>query len=140
MEEKKTVLVCVTPQESSKLLVHAGKILAEKNSAELEVISVLPLEAGKTKTNPRIIEEIYRFAKDASGEMAIYFSDEPVLTIAAHIGRTKPVLLVTGFPGEDSNGFVSTIRLLIPELPISMVDGDKVYNILPFESSQPVHN
>lgn len=140
MENRKTVLVCVTPQESSKALVEAGKILAEKNSAKLEVISVLPIESAEEKSDPKIIEEIYHFAKDANGEMALYFSDEPIFTIAAHIGKIKPVLLVTGFPGENSNGFVSAIRMLIPELPISMVDGDKVYNMLPFESNQTVYN
>ncbi len=136
MDEKKIVLVCVTPQESSKRLVSAGKILAEKNSAELEVISVLPLKINDPKADVKIVEEIHHFAKDVNGKMALYFSDDPTLTVAAHIGKTKPFLLVTGFPGEDSNGFVSTIRLLIPDLPISMVDGEKVYNILPFEMGQ----
>ncbi len=138
MDKKSIVLVCVTPQESSKNIVRAGKLLAEKNSAKLEIISVLPLGFNDKKPDTKIIEEIYDFAKEENGEMALYFSDEPVFTIAAHIGKIKPVLLVTGFPGEDSNGLVSTIRLLIPELPISMVDGDKVYNMLPFESNQPV--
>ncbi|MGN0468634.1 MAG: hypothetical protein ACI4GY_07930 [Acutalibacteraceae bacterium] len=138
MDSKKTVLVCVTPQESSKSLVAAGKAIAEKNSATLEVISVLPMELNEEKNSLKIIEGIHHFAKDAGGEMALYFSDEPVLTVAAHIAKTKPMLLVAGFPGENSNDFVSTIHLLVPELPISMVDGKKVYNILPFESSQPV--
>ena len=136
MDKKPIVLVCVTPQESSKNIVRAGKLLAEKNSAKLEIISVLPLAFNDKRSDPKIIEEIYNFAKEENGEMSLYFSDEPVFTIAAHIGKIKPVLLVTGFPGEDSNGLVSTIRLLIPELPISMVDGDKVYNMLPFESNQ----
>ncbi len=138
MNNRKTVLVCVTPQESSKLLVAAGKALAEKNSADLEVISVLPMEYNDERTDPQALERIYGFAKSVGGEMAVYFSDEPTLTVAAHIAKTKPELLVAGFPGEDSNGFVSMIHLLVPELPISMVDGSKVYNILPFEASQPV--
>lgn len=139
MDKKKTVLVCVTPQESSKLLVAAGKAIAEKNSATLQVVSVLPLSIDEeSNINPKVIEDIHHAAKNAGGEMALYFSDEPILTAAAHIGRVKPVIMVTGFPGEDSNAFVTEIHLLFPSLPISMVDGEKVYNILPFESSQPV--
>ncbi|MCM1365562.1 MAG: hypothetical protein NC122_04620 [Faecalibacterium sp.] len=140
MNNRKTVLVCVTPQESSKLLVAAGKVLAEKNAAQLEVISVLPMEFNEERTDPQILDRLYGYAKSEGGEMAVYFSDEPTYTIAAHIAKTKPELLVVGFPGEDSNGFVTMIHLLIPELPISMVDGDKVYNILPFEANQPVCN
>lgn len=134
MNGRKTVLVCVTPQESSKLLVAAGKALAEKHFASLEVISVLPIESDKTISNPKILETLHQCAKSAGGEMAVYFSDDPILTVAAHIGKTKPETLVTGFPGEDSNDFVYMIRLLFPELPISMVDADKVYNVLPFEA------
>lgn len=138
MNEKKTVLVCVTAQESSRFLVAAGKAIAEKNSAKLQIVSVLPLNINEENINTKAIESIYRFAKSAGGDIAVYFSDDPILTAAAHIGKVKPLLMVTGFPGEDSNAFVTNIHLLFPSLPISMVDGEKVYNILPFESSQPV--
>lgn len=137
MNDKNTVLVCITPQRSSKKLVEAGKILAEKNNASLEVISVLPISKTGRASEPEILERLFCFSKEAGGEMAVYFSDEPVLTVAAHIKKTKPVLLVAGFPGEDSNDFVSMIRLLIPDLPISMVgQDDKIYNMLPFETNQ----
>lgn len=139
MDGKNTVLVCVTPQETSKALVDAGRIIANENSADLEVVSVLPLE-GFDEKNSQMLDKLYQYAKGADGDMAVYFSDDPILTVAAHIAKTKPLLLVTGFPGEESNGFVSLIHLLLPELTISMVSSDKVYNILPFESSQPVCN
>lgn len=138
MNSEDTVLVCVTAQESSKALVTAGKALAERNSAQLEVISVLAVKTEEENDAIKKIEEIHHFAKDAGGKMALYFSDEPSVTVAAHIVKTKPKLLVVGFPGENSNDFVSTIHLLVPELPISMVDGKKIYNILPFESSKPL--
>ena len=56
------------------------------------------------------------------------------MTIAAHIGKTKPESIVVGFPGENSNDFISIIRMLFPLLPISMIDGEKIYNLLPFEA------
>lgn len=130
------VLVCVTPQESSKNLIEAGRLLAEKNDAELEVITVLPLNGEAQKDCPQMLDRLFQVVQDAKGEMAVYFSDDPDLTIAAHMAKTKPLLLVVGFPGENSNNFVSLIHLLVPETPISMVDGDKrIYNMLPFEEN-----
>lgn len=134
MNNEKTVLVCVTPQESSKILVDAGRGIADKNGSKLQVISVLPLNPNDSKKQIAVCENIYQFTTEANGEMAVYFSDEPILTIAAHITKEKPSDLVVGFPGEKSNGFISIIRSLFPTLPISMVDGKKIYNMLPQEA------
>lgn len=141
MKKEKTVLVCITPQESSKQLVKSGKALADKHGANLEVVSVLPLcrEDGQHKIDPETIEKLYQTAKSENGEMAIYFSDNPTLTIVAHIAKRKPLTLVAGFPGEKSNNFISTIHLLLPDIPISMVDTNGIiYNILPCEAMQNV--
>ena len=54
MKAQNTVLVCVTPQESSQTLVEAGRVLAEKNHAALEVISVLPISANFSKSQSRL--------------------------------------------------------------------------------------
>ena len=135
-QPQRTVLVCVTPQASSERLVTAGKALAEKAGCALNVVSVLPVEFGGDPKVPQALEQIYRFAKQAGGELAIYFNDDPALTVAAHAADCKPLMLVTGFPGEDSNRFVSMIRLLVPALPIGMVDPDgTVYHMLPMEPS-----
>jgi len=132
MKAQNIILVCVTPQESSEQLVEAGRILAEKNNAALEVISVLPISANFSKHEPQMLEKLFSFAKKAGGEMAVYFSDDPVLTVAAHMAKQHPTLIVTGFPGEDSNGFVSALHLLVPEVPVSMVSKDNmIYNMLP---------
>lgn len=139
MNEPNSVLVCVTPQESSKNLIEAGRVLAEKNGAELQVITVLPLD-GKTQQDfPKMLDSLFQTVLDSKGEMAVYFSDDPALTIAAHMAKTKPMVLVVGFPGEKSNKFVSLIHMLMPETPISMVDTDqRIYNMLPFEENQSV--
>ena len=137
MKKEKTVLVCITPQESSKQLVSAGKTLADKHDASLEVVSVLPLyeKERKHKIDPDTIEMLYQTARSKNGEMAVYFSDDPILTVSAHIAKRDPITLVVGFPGEKSNNFISTIHLLLPDIPISMVDtAGTIYNILPYEA------
>ncbi|MBQ8502830.1 MAG: hypothetical protein IJ491_00960 [Clostridia bacterium] len=139
MKNERTVLVCVTAQESSQTLVRAGKAIAERNKASLEVVSVLPVMNSDGRVNPQMIEKLYRTAQKEGGEMAFYFSDEPILTVSAHIAKRKPLTVVVGFPGEESNDFVFTLHLLLPEIPISMVGKDgTIYNMLPYEAVQSV--
>lgn len=137
MNRDRTVLVCVTAQQSSETLVKAGKLLADRWGANLEVVSVLPIGKSENPVNPEIIEKLYQSANSHGGEMAVYFSDDPTFTVCAHIAKRKPLTLVVGFPGAKSNNFISTIHLLLPEIPISMIDSDgTAYNILPCEASQ----
>ena len=139
MNNRRTVLVCVTAQQSSEALVKAGKVLSDKMGAELEVVSVLPLAKSENPVNPEILEMLYQTAQKEGGEMAVYFSDEPTITVCAHIAKRKPLTIVTGFPGANSNNFIATIHLLLPELPISMIDHDgTAYNILPCETNTAV--
>ena len=137
MKNERTVLVCVTAQSSSENLIRAGKAMAEKNSAKLEIVSVIPLTDEERKFDPKVIDNLHTSAKSNGGDMAVYFSDDPIMTVCAHIAKRKPLTLVVGFPGENSNNFVSLIHLILPDVPISMVDAKgTVYNILPSEAQQ----
>lgn len=140
MKKEKTVLVCITPQESSKTLVKTGKVLADKHGAKLEVVSVLPFQQnGQYKIESDIVEKLYQTAISENGEMAVYFSDDPILTVSAHIAKRKPLTIVVGFPGEKSNNFISMIHLFVPDVPVSMVGVDgTVYNILPCEEMKGI--
>ena len=134
MNSDRLVLVCVTAQKSSQSLVKAGKNIAEVSKAALEVVSVLPINNKDNKIDTDIIEKLYQLSKSYSGDMAVYFSDDPILTVTAHIAKRKPLTIVTGFPGENSNGFIDLIHSLFPEIPVSMVDSEgTVYNMLPQE-------
>ena len=135
MKNERTVLVCVTAQSSSENLIRAGKALAEKSSADLEIVSVIPLDDEERKFDPEALDRLHTCARAHGGDMAVYFSDDPIMTVCAHTAKRKPITLVTGFPGERSNNFISLIHLILPEVPISMVDTKgTVYNILPSEA------
>lgn len=137
MKQDRIVLVCITAQQSSENLVKAGKLLSDKFGADLEVVSVLPMGKGENPVYPEILEKLYQSAKNEGGDMAVYFSDDPIFTVCAHIAKRKPLTLVVGFPGAKSNNFISTIHLLLPDVPISMVAPDGTsYNILPYEKAQ----
>jgi len=139
MKNDRTVLVCVTVQSSSENLIRAGKVMAEKNSANLEIVSVIPIDDEERKFDPEALDRLYTCAKNHGGEMAVYFSDDPTMTVCAHVAKRKPITLVTGFPGQKSNNFISLIHLILPEVPISMVDPKgTVYNILPSEATTHV--
>lgn len=130
MNTDRTVLVCVTAQRSSENLVRTGKSIAEKSRAALEVVSVLPIADSENEIDCEALENVYRIAKKYGGETAVYFSDDPTLTVAAHIAKRKPLTIVVGFPGENSNNFVSAIHLMLPDIPVTMVDGEeKIYNM-----------
>lgn len=129
--EKRCVLVCVTAQQSSKALVRAGKKLAEKYETTLETVSVLPPNKEDERIDIDAINEIHDMTEECGGEMMIFFHDEPVYTLIAHIGKKKPLTVVTGYPGEMSNNFIDTLRLILPEQEIAMVNGEKIYTMLP---------
>ncbi len=137
MKNERTVLVCTTLQASSENLIRAGKAIAEKSHADLEVISVIPIDNDDRKFDPEALDRLYTWAKSYGGEISVYFSDDPTMTVCAHTAKHKPLTLVTGFPGEKSNNFISLIRLILPEVPISMVDAKgTVYNMLPDQASK----
>lgn len=136
MSSDRLVLVCVTPQQSSEILVKAGRSIAEESKSALEVVSVLPLEQQGREIDHNIIERLFQLSRNNGGDMAVYFSDDPILTVSAHIAKRKPLTIVAGFPGENSNDFINLIHALFPATPISMVDTQgMIYNIFPTESS-----
>ena len=138
MNSERLVLVCVTAQKSSKGLVKAGKTIAESSNAALEVVSVLPINNKDNKNDTDIKEKLHQLSKSYGGDMAVYFSDDPFLTVSAHIAKRKPLTIVTGYPGENSNDFINLIRAVFPDTPISMVGTDgTIYNMLPQE--KPAH-
>ena len=139
MKNERTVLVCVTVQSSSENLIRAGKAIAEKNSASLEIVTVIPIDSPERKFDPEKLDSLYTCAKSYGGEMAVYFSDDPIMTVCAHTAKREPITLVTGFPGEKSNNFISLIRLILPEVPISMVDAKgTIYNMLPDQATKHI--
>lgn len=137
MKNERSVLVCATLQTSSENLIRAGKAIADKSSAELEIVTVIPIDNEERKFDPEALDRLYTSAKKYGGEMAVYFSDDPIMTVCAHTARQNPITLVTGFPGERSNNFISLIRLILPDVPISMVDSKGlVYNMLPDQATK----
>lgn len=117
------VLVCVTDQLSCERLIRAGAKIAEKYGVTVKVLSILP-EGSVSETTASVLQNLYDTASSLGYEMTVYFNNDPALTAAVHASKTGAVHIVSGTPGADSNMFIETIKTLLPELPMSVIDAD----------------
>ena len=138
MKAKSCVLVCVTPQSECERLIKAGALIAKEKELPLEVLSVFHQKDG-FNPDPTVLEKLYRCAKEEKAQMSVYFNDSPALVTAVHAKKKGCVDIVVGFPKEQSNQFVPTLRAIVPDITISMVDVEdngKIYRMIP-KSEEP---
>jgi K+-sensing histidine kinase KdpD len=128
------VLVCVTDQLSSERLIRSGAAIAEKQGISLHVVCVLP-EGFVSESTAAILQNLYDTANSLGAEMTFYFNSDPALTVAVHAKKIGSVHIVSGTPGADSSFFIETVKTLLPQLPISIVDADSRMYTFPAASS-----
>jgi K+-sensing histidine kinase KdpD len=133
------VLVCVTDQPTSERLIRVGASIAQDNNIALNVVCVLP-KGFVSENTSAILQNLYDTANTLGAEMFFYFNSEPALTIAVHAKKKGTVHIVSGKPGANSNMFIETIKGLLPQLPISIVDSDNRIFTIPAVSTanQPI--
>lgn len=128
------IMVCVTPQQSCARLIEAGARIAKEENLPLSVLSVFRESNGLNANEGGALENLFECAKKFNANMDIYFNDSPALVIAVAAKKNNASTLVTGFPGENSNGFIARIHEILPELPITMVDNNSSeYKIIPVD-------
>lgn len=118
------VLVCVTDPSSCHRLILAGMAIAEQYDIPVKVVSIVP-QSVITPVIAQNLQTLYNIAGRLGAEMTVYFNDEPALTAAVHARQTNAQHLVSGAPGTDSTFFLETVKGLLPEIPISIVDPDE---------------
>lgn len=117
------VLVCVTSQPACRRLICAGAEIAQQYGVPVKVVSVLPQGLVSAKT-AETLQTLYNISGRLGAEMTVYFNDDPALTVAVHARKTQALHLVSGSPGADSSFFIETVKGLLPEIPLSIVDED----------------
>ena len=123
------VLVCVTDRPGSERLIRAGASIAKDSGIALNVVTVLP-KGFVSENTAAVLQELYNTANSLGAEMHFYFNSEPALTIAVHARKTGSEHIVSGKPDADSSLFIETLRGLLPDLPVSVVDSDgRIYTI-----------
>ena len=61
---------------------------------------------------------------------ANYFNDSPDILAAVVAAKESASAIVTGFPRENSSGFVNRLHDLVPAIPIIMIDPEGSYPAL----------
>lgn len=121
IQQPANVLVCVTDQPSCRRLILAGDAIAKKYDVPVKVVSILRPALVSQKT-AGTLQTLYDISGKLGAEMTVYFNNDPALTAAVHAKKTHAIHLVSGAPGADSNLFIETVKGLLPELPVSIVD------------------
>lgn len=131
------VMVCVTPQQSCRRLIEAGARIAREENLPLSVISVFKESNAFNANEGGALENLFECAKKYDANMNIFFNDSPALVVAVCAKKHNASTLVTGFPAEGSSGFIARIHEILPELPITMVDGESSeYKIIPVDKDE----
>ena len=109
-EHPANVLVCVTDQPSCRRLIVAGASIAQRLELPLKVVCVRP----EGLVSPKTAEAL-----------------QVLYNISGKLGAD-----ISGAPGANSNLFIETVKGLLPELPLSIVDADEHIVTFPGVPSQ----
>ncbi len=140
MDKIGTVLVCVTGQSACARLIKAGAKIAERDNLKLLVLSVFPTKECLTP-KLEIIGELDRCAKENSAQMLIFYNDLPFAVAASVAKKYKAENIVTGFAENGVSPFITSLHSVLPNIPISMVDGEeKIFNIVPNFGQKALHD
>lgn len=123
MNKAPSAVVCVTQQESCKRLIEAGKKISREYGFKLEVLNVQPMKDCYSP-DPKAMELLHEACRGAGAQMSVYFSDNPAILTASFLKKVNAAVVVTGFPKDRTSPFIASIRMLLPDLPITMVDED----------------
>ena len=121
MKKAPSAVVCVTQQASCKRLIAAGKKIATEYGLTLEVLNVQPMKDCYSP-DPQAMELLHDACRGAGAQLSVYFSDNPAILTASFLKKANAAVVVTGFPKDRTSPFIASIRMLLPELPVTMVD------------------
>ena len=129
-ESAKSVVVCVTNQYDCSRLIKAGRKIADEKGLTLHVLSVSPVKT-IVKERCEELEFLREVTLESHAEMTVYYHDEPALVAAGFLKEVGAEVVVTGMPGVESNGFITFLRCIFPDVIISMVSpAGEVFNMI----------
>lgn len=123
MHKNSVVLVCVTPQQSSKHLIDCGLRLAQERGSSLRILSVLP-QRQAFAPDLSVLEMLNSAAHEAGAEMTVCFSDSPAEKVCEIVRESDIEMLLAGFPGKHSTHFLQSLHEKLPALQLWLVDSD----------------
>lgn len=129
MAKAPCTVVCVTQQASCKRLIEAGRKISDEHGLKLTVLNVQPVKDSYSP-DPKAMELLHESCRASNAQMNVYFSDNPAILTASFLKKVNAAVVVTGFPKDRTSPFIASIRMLLPNLPITMVDDESnMYHI-----------
>lgn len=116
------VMALVTDQRRCERLITAGRLLAERDGCQLEVVNV---SCGGVTGDPDAIEYLFRASREQNASMTVHYSRSagPERFLLRLIQRQRPAAVVTGLPGEGS-ALLPKLWARFSEVDFYMVDED----------------
>lgn len=121
-DTRPVIMVLVTDQFRCKRLITAGRVLADREGAQLEVVNVI---AAGAERNPDAIEYLFQASRENNASMTIHYSASarPQRFLGGLIQKQRPAAVVTGLPGEGST-LLQKLWMRFDEVDFYMVDHD----------------
>jgi len=117
------VLVWVTSPLACKVIMHEAKKYAEKQDAELIIVSIQSPITSDWSGKARDLELLSRAAKGFEAELAVEYSDNPLKTAYHIIKEIQPSCMFTGVPEAGArSAFVENICRMGGGVPVFTVD------------------
>lgn len=123
-KNKGCVMVCITDQPRCNDLIAAAATIARKKELPLVAITVLRVGLMSEYTADRL-QTMYNISERHGAELLVLFNDSPALTVAVAARQHKAQHLVVGTPGPMSNRFMETIKGILPEIPLTVVENEQ---------------
>lgn len=117
------VLVCTLNRASCHRLVKIGQAVADEHGLPLQVLSIQP-EGLVSPAVAETIQILHNISSGAGAQITVLFSDSPALTVAVHAKQQNAAFLI--FDQSDMPGTMvfQTVRELVPEIAISILEPD----------------
>lgn len=95
-------MALVTDQYHCKRLITAGRLLADREGCQLEVVNV---SCGGVGSDPDAIEYLFQASREQGATMTVHYSrgTKPERFLTRLIEKQRPAAVVTGLPGEGSS-------------------------------------
>lgn len=125
---RRAVVVCVKQEKDCEELLRVGQAIAEQAGCPMRVLYISPV--GGAVDGERI-ECFHRAASRFGSQLDVLFDQNPALAAARFMREVGAVQALVRMP-EGGGGFVDRLRMLLPNLTVSMMGtGGVTYNIYP---------
>ena len=122
-EPAKKVLVWVTSPLGCKKIMLEASIYAERESAELVIVSIQSPITDDWGNKVRTLETLERAARDVGAQLTVEYSDNPLKSAFRIISTVKPVCMYTGLPEAGmKSAFVENVCQMAGNIPVYTVD------------------